>query len=63
MRVPPTSMARTMSGSISTEPPAPGKSDVVVKLKACGICGSDLTYIKLGGIHRKPGSGVDTDRP
>ena len=38
-----------------TEPPAPGKSDVVVKLKACGICGSDLTYIKLGGIHRKPG--------
>ena len=38
-----------------TEPPAPGKADVVVKLKACGICGSDLTYIKLGGIYRKPG--------
>ena len=38
-----------------TEPPAPGKEDVVVKLKACGICGSDLTYIKLGGIYRKPG--------
>jgi 2-desacetyl-2-hydroxyethyl bacteriochlorophyllide A dehydrogenase len=37
------------------EPPAPGKSDVVVKIKACGICGSDLTYIKLGGIHRRPG--------
>lgn len=33
----------------------PGSSDVVVKVKACGICGSDLTYIKVGGIHRKPG--------
>ena len=35
--------------------PSPGSNDVVVKVKACGICGSDLTYIKLGGIHRKPG--------
>lgn len=35
-------------------PPA-GPDDVVVKVKACGICGSDLTYIKHGGIHRKPG--------
>src|SRR5580692_5541412 len=37
------------------EPPRPGSSDVVVKVKACGVCGSDLTYIKIGGIHRKPG--------
>jgi (R,R)-butanediol dehydrogenase/meso-butanediol dehydrogenase/diacetyl reductase len=37
------------------DPPRPGKSDVVVKVKACGVCGSDLTYIKVGGIHRKPG--------
>lgn len=37
------------------EPPAPGSEDVVIKVKACGICGSDLTYIKLGGIHRQPG--------
>lgn len=36
------------------ETPTPGKSDVVVHVKACGICGSDLTYIKIGGIHRKP---------
>jgi len=35
--------------------PSPGKADVVVKVKACGVCGSDLTYIKIGGIHRKPG--------
>lgn len=37
------------------EAPRPGESDVIVKVKACGICGSDLTYIKVGGIHRKPG--------
>ena len=37
------------------EPPHPGNSDVVVKVKACGVCGSDLSYIKIGGIHRPPG--------
>jgi 2-desacetyl-2-hydroxyethyl bacteriochlorophyllide A dehydrogenase len=37
------------------ERPAHGKSDVVVKVKACGVCGSDLSYIKIGGIMRKPG--------
>ncbi|HSW12002.1 MAG TPA: zinc-binding dehydrogenase [Solimonas sp.] len=36
------------------DPPRPGSRDVVVKVKACGICGSDLSYIKFGGIHRKP---------
>jgi (R,R)-butanediol dehydrogenase/meso-butanediol dehydrogenase/diacetyl reductase len=35
--------------------PTPGSKDVVVQVKACGICGSDLTYIKIGGIHRRPG--------
>jgi 2-desacetyl-2-hydroxyethyl bacteriochlorophyllide A dehydrogenase len=38
----------------SVDAPRPGAKDVVVKVKACGICGSDLTYIKVGGIHRKP---------
>src|SRR5580698_1544332 len=37
------------------ESPRPGSADVVVKVKACGVCGSDLSYIKIGGIHRKPG--------
>ena len=27
-------------------PPRPGDNDVVVRVKACGICGSDLSYIK-----------------
>lgn len=37
------------------ERPDPGPQDVVVKMKACGICGSDLSYIKHGGIP-KPGT-------
>ena len=35
--------------------PSAGDADVVVKVKACGICGSDLSYIKIGGIMRKEG--------
>ncbi len=37
------------------ELPEAGPKDVVVKMKAVGICGSDLSYIKWGGIMRKPG--------
>jgi len=37
------------------EAPRPRSSDVLVKVKACGVCGSDLSYIKIGGIHRKEG--------
>ena len=35
--------------------PRAGPKDVVVRMKACGICGSDLTYIKIGGIMRQEG--------
>jgi threonine dehydrogenase-like Zn-dependent dehydrogenase len=35
--------------------PEPGPSDVLIKMKACGICGSDLSYIKVGGMPRVPG--------
>jgi threonine dehydrogenase-like Zn-dependent dehydrogenase len=30
--------------------PDPGPRDVVVRVAACGICGSDLSYIKMGGV-------------
>ncbi|MDK2758021.1 zinc-dependent alcohol dehydrogenase [Blastomonas fulva] len=32
--------------------PEPGPNDVVIKMKACGICGSDLSYIKVGGMSQ-----------
>jgi threonine dehydrogenase-like Zn-dependent dehydrogenase len=36
----------------SYERPPVGPNDVVVKMKAVGICGSDLSYIKVGGMSR-----------
>ena len=30
--------------------PDPGARDVVVRVHACGICGSDLSYIRMGGV-------------
>lgn len=35
--------------------PEAGPKDVVVKIKAAGICGSDLSYIKIGGMPSEPG--------
>lgn len=35
--------------------PEPGSKDVLINVRSCGICGSDLTYIKIGGIMREPG--------
>jgi len=43
---------------VRLDPKAPvsaGDADVVIKVKACGICGSDLSYIKWGGILRPEG--------
>ncbi|WP_280490354.1 zinc-dependent alcohol dehydrogenase [Nocardia carnea] len=38
------------------EPPSAGPADVVVRMKACGICGSDALYIHLGGIPPRNGA-------
>jgi (R,R)-butanediol dehydrogenase / meso-butanediol dehydrogenase / diacetyl reductase len=35
--------------------PAAGPADVVVRMRSVGICGSDLSYIKIGGIMRAEG--------
>ena len=35
---------------VEVDAPEPGPRDVVVAMRACGICGSDLTYIKMGGF-------------
>ena len=33
------------------ENPKPGPDDIVVRIKACGICGSDVGYAAVGGIQ------------
>jgi 2-desacetyl-2-hydroxyethyl bacteriochlorophyllide A dehydrogenase len=35
--------------------PTPGRSDVLVKMRACGICGSDVLYISVGGMPPRQG--------
>jgi (R,R)-butanediol dehydrogenase/meso-butanediol dehydrogenase/diacetyl reductase len=37
------------------EAPKPTDSDVVVDIKACGICGTDLSFIKMGGMPQPDG--------
>lgn len=39
------------------EPKLTSPKDVIVKIGACGVCGSDLTFIKLGGTGT-PGYGA-----
>ena len=36
--------------------PSPGPRDVLVKVRACGICGSDGFYITIGGIPPRQGA-------
>jgi len=36
--------------------PRPGPRDAVVRVAACGICGSDLSYIELGGLAGPTGT-------
>jgi (R,R)-butanediol dehydrogenase/meso-butanediol dehydrogenase/diacetyl reductase len=45
-------------GDVRLDPyvrPQAGPKDVVIKMKSVGICGSDLSYIKFGGMPAVPG--------
>jgi (R,R)-butanediol dehydrogenase / meso-butanediol dehydrogenase / diacetyl reductase len=34
--------------------PEPGSGDVLVRIAACGICGTDVSYVHMGGITGRP---------
>ncbi len=34
--------------------PTPGPRDALVRVAACGICGSDVSYVHMGGLTGKP---------
>ncbi|MWV48702.1 zinc-binding dehydrogenase [Rathayibacter sp. VKM Ac-2803] len=36
--------------TVEVDTPTPGPADVLVRVRACGICGSDALYISLGGL-------------
>ena len=38
--------------------PTPGPRDIVVRPRACGICGSDAYYISIGGIPPRQGKTI-----
>lgn len=40
---------------LDTERPEVGPRDVLVRMRACGICGSDAFYITIGGIPPRQG--------
>jgi threonine dehydrogenase-like Zn-dependent dehydrogenase len=35
-------------------PPVPGPRDALVSVAACGICGTDVSYVHMGGITGRP---------
>jgi len=41
---------------LEVERPTAGPADVLVAVKACGICGSDLFYISIGGVPPRQGN-------
>jgi (R,R)-butanediol dehydrogenase / meso-butanediol dehydrogenase / diacetyl reductase len=41
---------------IEVERPQAGPADVLVKIKACGLCGSDAFYTQVGGIPPRVGA-------
>ncbi|WP_228375147.1 zinc-dependent alcohol dehydrogenase [Demequina iriomotensis] len=43
-------------GLVDAAVPQPGPADVLVKVRACGICGSDAMYTTYGGIPPRQGA-------
>ena len=41
---------------VDADTPTVGAADVLVRMRACGICGSDAFYITIGGVPPRQGS-------
>jgi (R,R)-butanediol dehydrogenase / meso-butanediol dehydrogenase / diacetyl reductase len=41
-------------GVVQVERPVPGPQDVLMRVRACGICGTDATFVHLGGMPAGP---------
>jgi threonine dehydrogenase-like Zn-dependent dehydrogenase len=39
---------------VQVERPVPGPRDVLMRVRACGICGTDATFVHLGGMPAGP---------
>ncbi|AXG81670.1 zinc-dependent alcohol dehydrogenase [Streptomyces paludis] len=43
---------------VEIERPVPGPRDVVVRVRACGICGTDVSFLHMGGAPFGPGGSM-----
>lgn len=43
---------------VEVERPSPGPQDALVRIRACGICGTDTHFLHLGGVPFGPGGSM-----
>src|SRR5690242_7656246 len=43
---------------VEIERPVPGPADALVRIRACGICGTDVFFLHLGGMPTGPDGGT-----
>ena len=43
---------------VDVERPSPGPNDALVRIRACGICGTDTHFLHLGGVPFGPGGSM-----
>jgi (R,R)-butanediol dehydrogenase / meso-butanediol dehydrogenase / diacetyl reductase len=43
---------------VDIERPVPGPRDVLMRVRACGICGTDVSFVHTGGMPLGPGGGT-----
>ncbi|HTJ70144.1 MAG TPA: zinc-binding dehydrogenase [Actinospica sp.] len=43
--------------SVQVERPTPGPRDALVRVRACGICGTDVTFLHMGGFPSRAQAG------
>lgn len=48
---------------VEAERPVPGPKDVLVRIRACGICGTDTFFVELGGTPYGPEGPIDSVVP
>ncbi|WP_406333405.1 zinc-binding dehydrogenase [Streptomyces sp. NBC_00203] len=42
---------------VHVERPVPGPKDVLMRIRACGICGTDVTFLHMGGMPSRGAAG------
>ncbi|MFD3931035.1 zinc-binding dehydrogenase [Streptomyces sp. NPDC058614] len=43
---------------VDVERPVPGPKDALLRIRACGICGTDVTFLHMGGMPFGPGGSM-----